>query len=626
MSDVCLEDLAGQVCKNSPINSIPGLLSCLSCNYWRNQQNNSIDIRRLQALADTANRSVCGYVFNQGDIVWTCRQCAKDPTCVQCDKCFRKSDHEGHEVYFHRASGGGSGCCDCGDEEAWSRVGNCLDHNHPSCDCSNNKDPLENIPAELLRGVRAVAKGSIGVVISYIICTVRGYCPLESNSFIQEFADRNEPIVARLHNDDHHTYDDVILALNAAGLASQSDQITFKVDKEGEGVVATEPVSGLDRLRSVHQKLSAEAGLLFSLAPQSVVSLEPRVAAVFAWIQSLGGMSDGLRRVFAEMLFSELDSAVHCFPVEQTATAETTMSQFMQRECMNAAYSPVQAFALREQFPSVLLHLYAADKPLPSIPLVAPVYCTETEASRLKRAAENLSEDPDFAQSGAPKEPLPEYETDYKKRLQHPFDQCHRDSLSIMLLGTPYLPVNIKKCVNDLIMEFQHDLMFKACFSQQVTLLYPALNVLFCRGIGTAENTVFHTTVQVYTANSVVTMMSSDGVGTVQRRLPEGPRPAVITSLLAATLMAVLLDTGCEPVRRSVTATGDGASNGAFLMHHSIRTQRLSHLCRDLEYLSADFGFCTRLLCEDVDRGMVIKILLYITKDLSDHMIFFYFL
>jgi len=33
-----------------------------------------------------------------GDIIWTCRQCAKDPTCVQCDQCFRQADHTNHEV------------------------------------------------------------------------------------------------------------------------------------------------------------------------------------------------------------------------------------------------------------------------------------------------------------------------------------------------------------------------------------------------------------------------------------------------------------------------------------------------------------------------------------------------
>jgi hypothetical protein len=38
------------------------------------------------------------YIIILGDIIWTCRQCAKDPTCVQCDQCFRQADHAYHEV------------------------------------------------------------------------------------------------------------------------------------------------------------------------------------------------------------------------------------------------------------------------------------------------------------------------------------------------------------------------------------------------------------------------------------------------------------------------------------------------------------------------------------------------
>lgn len=43
-------------------------------------------------------RRVCGYVFKRGDIAWNCRKCQVDSTCVQCDACFRRSDHVGHPV------------------------------------------------------------------------------------------------------------------------------------------------------------------------------------------------------------------------------------------------------------------------------------------------------------------------------------------------------------------------------------------------------------------------------------------------------------------------------------------------------------------------------------------------
>jgi len=41
---------------------------------------------------------VCQYAFRRNDIVWICRSCQKDETCVLCNACFRDSQHEGHEV------------------------------------------------------------------------------------------------------------------------------------------------------------------------------------------------------------------------------------------------------------------------------------------------------------------------------------------------------------------------------------------------------------------------------------------------------------------------------------------------------------------------------------------------
>lgn len=74
------------------------------------------------AIGNCRGGNQCGYVFKAGDIVWGCRTCQMDPTCVLCETCYSTSCHEGHDVIFHRTRGGG--CCDCGDLEAW-KVGGC---------------------------------------------------------------------------------------------------------------------------------------------------------------------------------------------------------------------------------------------------------------------------------------------------------------------------------------------------------------------------------------------------------------------------------------------------------------------------------------------------------------------
>jgi hypothetical protein len=93
----------------------------------------------------------CGYVFKRGDIAWNCRTCQTDATCVICDDCFRHSDHEGHEVYFHRTTPGG--CCDCGDAEAWLPMGCCEKHRPlesqipNTCRNATIDDPMEAVRA-----------------------------------------------------------------------------------------------------------------------------------------------------------------------------------------------------------------------------------------------------------------------------------------------------------------------------------------------------------------------------------------------------------------------------------------------------------------------------------------------
>ena len=90
-----LSTLAAQVVARAPAAAVPDLLARLACSF---SPALSKQPEALSSLPDTRRRTVCGVVFKKGEIVWTCRSCAKDTTCVQCDACFRKSVHVGHEV------------------------------------------------------------------------------------------------------------------------------------------------------------------------------------------------------------------------------------------------------------------------------------------------------------------------------------------------------------------------------------------------------------------------------------------------------------------------------------------------------------------------------------------------
>ena len=83
-------------------------------------------VNTLEALSRSVPRRVCQHPFKKNDIVWVCRTCQADETCVLCHACFKGSNHEGHDVAFYHAQAGG--CCDCGDPDAWDPAGFCNKH------------------------------------------------------------------------------------------------------------------------------------------------------------------------------------------------------------------------------------------------------------------------------------------------------------------------------------------------------------------------------------------------------------------------------------------------------------------------------------------------------------------
>ncbi|SCZ89359.1 BZ3500_MvSof-1268-A1-R1_Chr1-1g01130 [Microbotryum saponariae] len=71
--------------------------------------------------SESRRGKICGHVFRAGESVYRCRDCAFDPTCVLCSKCYHASSHArmGHDVTMAVHGGVGAGCCDCGDDEAF---------------------------------------------------------------------------------------------------------------------------------------------------------------------------------------------------------------------------------------------------------------------------------------------------------------------------------------------------------------------------------------------------------------------------------------------------------------------------------------------------------------------------
>lgn len=300
----------------------------------------------------------CGYVFKRGDIAWNCRTCQTDSTCVICDKCFRNSTHDGHEVYFHRTTPGG--CCDCGDAEAWKLEGCCDDH-RPQSDTTveisvddpeeavrmaeqgqkDGIDILNNAPTALPPKFAAALGTVIGAAVQCLVQAVDGagtgadpvqwkmrwadeaskiwnaavynedysrsknarYTPSSflQNELPQPFP-QNYRLHLRLHNDDVHTFDEVIDALHEprnrrnpataedpqnqslVTLREAANEMTHHVDADGQVKVKTfstlgTAVKGFRRLKS--------RGLHCSVVSTPQMDMELRARALSSWLAEI---------------------------------------------------------------------------------------------------------------------------------------------------------------------------------------------------------------------------------------------------------------------------------------------------------------------------------------------------
>lgn len=121
---------------------------------------------------EAARGKRCGHIFRPGEASYMCRTCGTDDTCCLCSRCFDSTDHTGHMVRI-QISVGNSGCCDCGDDEAWRTPMFCTIHSHLGAGSQKGKDKeAAGLSPELVSSIQM----TIGRVFDYI-CDVISCSP-----------------------------------------------------------------------------------------------------------------------------------------------------------------------------------------------------------------------------------------------------------------------------------------------------------------------------------------------------------------------------------------------------------------------------------------------------------------
>ncbi|XP_069008290.1 E3 ubiquitin-protein ligase UBR1 isoform X1 [Embiotoca jacksoni] len=252
----------------------------------------------LEKLNQGGNSSqLCGRVFKEGETVYSCRDCAIDPTCVLCMDCFQDSVHKSHRYKMHTSSGGGF--CDCGDIEAW-KIGPCCSKHDPGAVTAMVTDECVLEPDLYER-----AEKLFRVLLQYVTDFLVWEENLELPDELQPRTKENAHYCV-LYNDEHHSYDHVIYTLQRSVNCDQAEAQTHTalIDKEGRRAVKRGILRSCQQARDLIRSNSEH----ISLQPLRVEILHAAVMAhqTFAlrlgsWFQKIIGYSVGFRQAFCQV-------------------------------------------------------------------------------------------------------------------------------------------------------------------------------------------------------------------------------------------------------------------------------------------------------------------------------------
>ncbi|CAK7567428.1 MAG: E3 ubiquitin-protein ligase ubr1 [Sporothrix epigloea] len=129
---------------------------------------------------EAARGHACGHIFRAGEATYSCKTCGTDDTCCLCSRCFEATDHRGHMVRIS-VSPGNSGCCDCGDPEAWKSPMFCTIHSAwedsaaaPESSSSSSRAKgkgVSTVPPGLEAGIRMTIGRALDFLCDVISCS-----------------------------------------------------------------------------------------------------------------------------------------------------------------------------------------------------------------------------------------------------------------------------------------------------------------------------------------------------------------------------------------------------------------------------------------------------------------------
>ncbi|XP_042356374.1 E3 ubiquitin-protein ligase UBR1 [Plectropomus leopardus] len=245
----------------------------------------------------STSSQLCGRVFKEGETVYSCRDCAIDPTCVLCMDCFQDSVHKSHRYKMHASSGGGF--CDCGDVEAW-KIGPCCSKHDPGAATAMVTDECVLEP-ELYERAEKLFRILLQYVTDFLVWEEN----FELSAELQP-PTKDNAYYCVLYNDEHHSYDHVIYTLQRSVNCDQAEAQTHTalIDKEGRRAVKRGTLRSCqqakDLIRSNSEQISLQP-LRVEILHAAVMAHQTFVLRLGSWFQKIIGYSVGFRHAFCQV-------------------------------------------------------------------------------------------------------------------------------------------------------------------------------------------------------------------------------------------------------------------------------------------------------------------------------------
>ncbi|KAL3438823.1 hypothetical protein BDV09DRAFT_158714 [Aspergillus tetrazonus] len=141
---------------------------------------------------EAARGKRCGHILRAGEATYRCNTCGVDETCVLCSRCFDSSDHTNHQYQIY-VSPGNSGCCDCGDEEAWRIPVHCAIHTDNG-ERKGKERVRARLPEDWVNNIRLTISRALDYFADVISCS-----PEQLRLPKTEEGIRQDEVASRLH-------------------------------------------------------------------------------------------------------------------------------------------------------------------------------------------------------------------------------------------------------------------------------------------------------------------------------------------------------------------------------------------------------------------------------------------